>query len=253
MNPLVIRSFPSDHVTPVRAYASLRARSAGRPSFLFEWGDRFAALGYRPHSEALYPNGQDTLATLREETAALKAAGAGGGAGEGESAALAAGICRGLVGFLAFEVLQEELALDPRGELGLLARFIREPTVVVFDHKARTMTIAGASDGAVRRCAWELAQDPGLSPLAAIDPDALPEVLDVAPVDDVFAGKAGLARARVQAGEAERLVFARTFKAPPRGADAFDAYRALRVLLPEANLFFLDFTETPIAPGMTLL
>lgn len=253
MTSTVIRTFPSDHVTPVRAYAALRARSAGRPSFLFEWGGgRYAALGYRPRSEALYPNGHDTFATLRADMDALTGEIAGADEPAG-AAALAAGLCQSLIGFVAYEALQRELDLDPWGQVALLGRFLREPTAVVFDHLARTLTIAGPSDGAVRRCAWELSQDAGLTPLAAPDPDALPEVLDALPADEVFATKAAAARARVAGAGVEQLRLARTYSAPPRGADVLDAYRALRVLLPDAHLFFLDFTETPFSPGMTLL
>ncbi|EYF03916.1 Para-aminobenzoate synthase, aminase component [Chondromyces apiculatus DSM 436] len=253
----MIRTFPSDHVTPLRAYASLRARSPERPSFIFEWGGgRYAAVGYRPRSETLYPNGKDTLATLRQDMGEIHAA-AQSELSPSEFAAstsrdLAAALCLSLIGFVTYEALQQSLGLEPWGEMALLSRFMKGPTVVVFDQQARTMTIAGTSDGAVRRCAWELAQDPNLSPLPLPDMAALPEFLSTAPIDSVFAAKTAAARTRIAAGEVNQLLLARTFKVPPRNADLLDAYRALRILSPQSHLFFIEFTETPFAPAMTL-
>src|SRR5690606_29620361 len=72
MSPVVVRTLPADHITPVRAYAALRAQSPGRSSFMFEsavsgerWG-RHAILGYRARSESLLPSGFDPFATLTD-------------------------------------------------------------------------------------------------------------------------------------------------------------------------------------------
>jgi anthranilate synthase component 1 len=254
MSTVVVRTLPSDHLTPVRAYAALRAQSPGRSSFLFEsaapggpWGRR-AILGYRARSEGIYPGGFDAFATLQKELADLAAV-----PEEGAPEGLPAALARALVGFIAYDAIHRSLGVEPWPNEGYVARLMRDPTAVVFDHAAQTMTIAGASDGAVRRCAWEMAHGPELLPLSAPDPEALPEGLDASPSDETYAAKAEEARRRVAAGEARGLVLARTFQAPLRGADPFDAYRALRLLSPCAHLFFIEFGASPFSPGLTLV
>jgi anthranilate synthase component 1 len=257
MSTVVIRTLPSDHLTPVRAYAALRAQSPGRSSFLFEsaapggpWGRR-AILGYRARSEGIYPGGFDAFATLRKELSDLAEV------PEGEAPSLApalpAGLARALVGFIAYDAMHRSLGVEPWPNEGYVARLMRDPTAVVFNHAAQTMTIAGASDVAVRRCAWEMAHGPELQPLPAPDPEALPENLEASPSDETYAAKVEEARRRVAAGEARGLVLARTFEAPLRGADPFDAYRALRLLAPCAHLFFIEFGASPFSPGLTLV
>ena len=72
---IVSRTLAADHVTPVRAYAALRARSPGTSSFLLEsvvpgerWG-RYSILGYRAREEARHPAGSDALALLGRDMA----------------------------------------------------------------------------------------------------------------------------------------------------------------------------------------
>ncbi len=80
MGSVVTRTLPADHVTPVRAYAALRAQSPGRSSFMLEsalpgerWG-RYAILGYRARAETLLPSGFDPFATLADGLAQAAAA-----------------------------------------------------------------------------------------------------------------------------------------------------------------------------------
>ncbi|MGK4007439.1 chorismate-binding protein [Sorangium sp. So ce1036] len=250
MSPLVTRTLPADHVTPVRAYAALRAQSPGRSSFLFEsaasderWG-RHTILGYRARSESLLPSGFDPFAALAEDLAQLEA--------PETPSDLAARVSQAWVGFLCYDAIHQILGVEPWPSEPYLGRVMKDATVVVFDHAAQTMTLAGASQGAVNRCAWELAHGPELRSLSAPDPEALPEHLEAAMTDEVFAAKVAAARERVAAGEASEVVLARGFRAPLRGADPFDVYRALRLLAPSPHLYFLDFAESPFAPGLTI-
>ena len=71
--------------------------------------------------------------------------------------------------------------------------------------------------------------------------------------DETFAARVGRAREHIARGELERVVLARTFRTPPRNADPFDVYRALRLLSPRPFLFFLDFVETPMVPAQLIL
>ncbi|XXY18878.1 chorismate-binding protein [Sorangium sp. So ce216] len=244
------RTLPADHITPVRAYAALRAQSPGRSSFMFEsavsgdrWG-RHAILGYRARSESLLPSGHDPFATLAEE---LGQPGAPDASGE-----LAARICQSWIGFLSYDTVHQLMGIEPWPEETYLGRVMKEATVVVFDSAAQTMTIAGRSQGAVNRCAWELAHGPEQQSLPALDPDALPEHLEAPVTDEDYAAKVAAARERIAAGEAQEVVLARRFRAPLRGADPFDVYRALRLLAPSTHHYFLDFAESPFAPGLTI-
>ncbi|WP_437877081.1 chorismate-binding protein [Sorangium sp. So ce513] len=250
MSPVVVRTLPADHITPVRAYAALRAQSPGRSSFMFEsavsgerWG-RHAILGYRARSESLLPSGFDPFATLTDGLAQPAAPDA--------PRELAARICRSLVGFVSYDAVHQLMGIEPWPEEMYLGRVMKDATVVVFDSAAQTMTIAGPSQGAVNRCAWELAHGPEQQSLPAIDPEALPEHLETPVTDEVYAAKVAAARERIAAGEAEEVVLARRFRAPLRGADPFDVYRALRLLAPSTHLYFLDFAESPFAPGLAI-
>ncbi|KYF64851.1 anthranilate synthase [Sorangium cellulosum] len=250
MSTLVTRTLPADHITPVRAYAALRAQSPGRSSFLFEsavsgerWG-RYAILGYRARSESILPSGFDPFATLSE--------GLGQPASTDTSRELAARICQSWVGFLCHDTVHQLMGIEPWPEEMYLGRVMKDATVVVFDSAAQTMTIAGLSQGAVNRCAWELSHGPEQQSLPALDPEALPEHLETPVSDEDYAAKVTAARQRVAAGEAEEVVLARRFRAPLRGADPFDVYRALRLLAPSTHLYFLDFAESPFAPGLAI-
>ncbi|WP_437590797.1 chorismate-binding protein [Sorangium sp. So ce1000] len=256
MSSIVIRTLPADHVTPVRAYAALRAQSPGRSSFMLEsalpgerWG-RHAILGYRARSESLLPSGFDPFAALADglaRTAAQDTPDA-----QATARDLAAHVCQSWVGFLAYDAVHQLAGVEPWPDEAYLGRVMKDATVVVFDSVAQTMTIAGPSQGAVSRCAWELAHGPEQRSLPALDPQAVPEHLETPVADEDFAASVAAAHQCVAAGEAKEIVLARRFRAPLRGADPFDVYRALRVLAPSTHLYFFDFAESPFAPGLTI-
>jgi anthranilate synthase component 1 len=257
MSSIVTRTLPTDHLTPVRAYAALRAQSPGRSSFLFEsalpgdrWG-RYAVLGYRARSEGIYPGGFDPFEMIRSELADLGEHDASAGAGA--IAGLAAALSRAMVGFIGYDALHRLHDLEPWPDEDYLGRVMKDTTVVVFDSAAQTLAIAGASQGAVNRCAWEMTHGPELLGLHPPDPDAQPEDVDISMSDEVYAAKVARARDRIAAGHASEVVLARTFRSPLRGADPLDVYRALRMLSPSRHLYFVDFAESPFAPGLTIV
>ncbi|WP_437327455.1 chorismate-binding protein [Sorangium sp. So ce381] len=256
MSSVVTRTLPADHVTPVRAYAALRAQSPGRSSFMLEsalpgerWG-RYAILGYRARAETLLPSGFDPFATLADGLA--QAAVRETPDAQDTARDLAARVCQAWVGFLAYDAVHLLLGVEPWPDEAYLGRVMKDATVVVFDSVAQTMTIAGQSQGAVSRCAWELSHGPEQMSLPALNPQALPEHVETPVADEDFAANVAAAHERVAAGEAKEVVLARRFRAPLRGADPFDVYRALRVLAPSTHLYFLDFAESPFAPGLTV-
>jgi len=247
VSQILTRTFAADHITPVRAYAALRAQAAGRSSFLLEsvvpgerWG-RYSILGYRARSEHAYPPGSNALALLAGDADELE-----------DVEGLAARFSQALVGYLVYDAANVDNGVKPWPNEGMSGRLMRDATVVVFDHLEQTLTIAGRSKGAVERCAWEMTHGPELDPLPGPIPDE--EALFAEPNidDDAYAAKVSRAKQYIEAGDCLQIVLARTFRAPMRNADAFDVYRALRVLSPSPYLFFLDFAETPFAEGMSI-
>jgi anthranilate synthase component 1 len=244
---IVTRTLSADHITPVRAYAALRAQSPGRSSFLLEsvspgerWG-RYSILGYRARSESLYPPGGDALAVLGPSLAALA-----------PEENLAAKFSQALVGYIAYDAVHPLHRIEPWPNEGNLARMIRDATVVVFDNLLQTLTIAGRTKGAVDRCEWEMTHGPDFASLKPPDPHGIPHGVSVTMDDATFAAKTVRAKQYIAAGDAFQIVLSRTFRAPLRSADPFDVYRALRVLSPSPYLYFLDFAETPLAEGLVI-
>lgn len=248
MSEILTRTLSADHITPVRAYAALRAQSQGRSSFLFEsvlqderWG-RYSVIGYRARSEHAYPPGTPVLAMLQDDAAALE-----------NAESLAGKLSQSLMGYVAYDAAHLPNGIPLWPNEGLVGRFMRDSTVVVFDHLELTLTIAGRSKGAIERCAWEMTHGPELDSLPL--PDRNAEALFAEPnIDDAtYSSKVGRAKMLLGGGDCESFVLARTFRAPMRNADALDAYRALRLLAPSSYLFFLDFAETPFAEGLVIM
>lgn len=247
VSQILTRTFAADHVTPVRAYAALRAQSAGRSSFLLEsalpgerWG-RYSIIGYRARSEHAYPPGSHALAMLGDDTAALE-----------NADELAARLSQSLVGYIAYDAAHTLHSIKPWPNEGLRARLMCDATVAVFDHVSQTVTIAGRSKGAVERCAWEMTHGPELDALPAPDANALPESVDTNLSDDAYGMKVARAKGYIADGDCLQIVLARTFTVPMKDADPFDVYRALRVLSPSPYLCFFDFAETPFAEGLQI-
>jgi anthranilate synthase component I len=249
MSSLVTRTFPADHITPVRAYAALRAQSAGRSSYLFEsflpepddrWG-RYAIIGYRARAESIYPSGFDPFTMLAADLTEPQPA-----------RDLAESVSRAWVGFIAYDALHQITNIEPWPTEAYLGRVMKDATVAVFDSVAQTVTIAGASQGAVNRCAWEMAHGPELASLPSPDPEALPEHLETTMRDEAYVVRVMRAQAHLTAGDATELLLARTFRSPLRGADPFDVYRALRLVAPAKHLYFIDFAESAFSPGLVI-
>jgi anthranilate synthase component 1 len=142
--------------------------------------------------------------------------------------------------------------VEPWPDEGDAARMMRDATVVVFDSVTQTLTMAGRTKNALDRCEWEMSHGPDLPGLRLPDPGAIPEFLDVFIEEAAFAEKARRAAKLVESGDASDVLLARSFRAPMRGADPFDVYRALRVLSPSRYHFFLEFGDTPIAEGLAI-
>lgn len=245
--PIVTRTLAADHITPVRAYAALRSHARERSSFLLEsatpgkrWG-RFSVIGYRARAEALYPPGGDALSAIGERLSSIET-----------SEGLAEQFSQAFVGYLAYDAVHVLLGTQPWPNEAAVARFMRDATVVVFDHWKQTLTIAGPSNGAVNRCEWEMTHGPELEPQKMPDIDAVPHFLEESIDDATYTTKVLLAKQMLESGRASQMVLARSYSAPQRNADPFDVYRALRALTPSPYLYFLEFAEMALAEGLAI-
>jgi anthranilate synthase component 1 len=262
VSSVATRTLAADHVTPVRAYASLRSHASDRSSFLFEsvypgerWG-RYSIIGYRAQSEVLYPVGHDALADVAGDIASLEQPDTTSASPFADTEALAARFARSLVGFIGYDAVNEAHGIEPWAGSDALARVMKGCTIVVFDNLRQTVTIAAGSSAELNRCEWEMTHGPELFGLLAPDPRAAPEVVDVSVDDEAYMARVDRAKEYIRAGDVFQVVLARTFTSPMRGADPFDVYRALRVLSPSPYLYYLDFAKNDLvaaATGLTIV
>jgi anthranilate synthase component I len=245
----------ADQVTPVRAYAALRSHAPSQSSFLLEsvvpgerWG-RYSIIGYRARTELVYPPSDDALDVLAKGLFAEDVPDVGD---KPPNVALAERFSQALVGYIAYEAIQPLHRLARWETEASFARMIKDTTVVVFDNLTQTLTIAGRSNDAVNRCAWEMTHGPDLQPLPAPDPRAAPAHVDVSMDDEAYMARVLRVKEYIAAGDAFQVVLSRTFRSPLRGADPLDIYRALRVLSPSPYLYFLDFAEAT-APALSIV
>jgi len=262
------RTIVADALTPVAAYARLRAARPNEPSFLFEsvvggerWG-RYSILGYAPRYEAIL---QRAGWTLRGENAPDLPAPAGDPLGtigplfahdaHMPDHGIADRVARSHVGFLAWDLVH---LIDkvPAGDARTwdaheyaLARFLGCPTVVVFDALAQTVTVCAHDAAGLEETLRVLG-----GPAPALREIAIPErgriddnvVTDMS--DEDYCARVLRAQEYIAAGDAFQVVLARTFTVPREGRDPFDAYRAMRLINPSPYMYYLDF---PPAPGET--
>jgi len=244
---IVTRRVAFDHVTPVSAYAALRAKAPNRSSFLFESGQptegagRYSVLGYRARSEAMFPPGGDLFEEMAKGLESVPST-------EG----LAAQLSQAYVGYIAYDAAHRMYDVDPWPDEGSLSRMMRDCTVALFDHLEHTITIAGRTTSVVNRLEWEMRNGPALTPLAVPDPDETGPHGKTSVDDDNIVDRAKRAKSLIEKGEAERVVLARAYRAPLRDADLFDIYRAMRPLMPSPYYFFLEFSDMPMAQGLSI-
>jgi anthranilate synthase component I len=244
------------------------------------WG-RFSILGYRPWYEAIL---QPTGWVLRAGSGASKATmppvlrpsrapppfdptGAndviasiehlfrplGGPAGEAaRRASQAQRFAAAHVGYMAWDLVHFIEKVPPRSEaawneqLMPLARFLGGATIVVFDALAQTVTVAALDESSLERALEDLTRSPRLSDIAVPDRARIPSAVSTDLEDGPFKDRVVRAKEYIAAGDAFQIVLARTFSVPRQGRDAFDVYRAMRLINPSPYMYFLDL---PPAPG----
>ena len=255
-----------DDLTPVAAYAALRANARKTPSFLLEsapisgerWG-RYSILGFRPRRaialDLLEGGGQVRLsvtdlssgsvattltAPSSQAIALLRQHACAAGADHAVEADVPR-VVGAAVGFVAYDLVH---ALEPvagwPGERRL-AYLVDGATSVVFDTLLQTVAIYGddepsidATIDALRSSRVQL--PPFTPPRRDLRPNSITTAID----DEHFAAIVERAQRYIGAGDIFQVVLARTFATPRGGADPFDVYRALRVLNPSPYLYYLD-------------
>jgi anthranilate synthase component 1 len=239
-----------DGLTPVGAYRVMRARSDSG-SFLFEsvvpgerWG-RYSMLGYRPRGQVVLRGepGVDPFARL---------ASLFGDAEPGDDLALR--FARSAVGVIPYDIVHyaTKVAPWPSSADAPIARLVTDFTAVVFDNLTHTATVIANDPADVERAERDLASAPGVDLIAPPDPEALPDELDVTMSDAEYGAAVERGKEYIRAGDAFQIVLARTFSTPARGADAFDVYRALRVLSPAPYMYLLELPEHAGAPRVAI-
>src|SRR5260370_1195871 len=187
-------TFVADTLTPVRAYAALRAAAGDAASFLLEsvvsgerWG-RYSILGYRPRREVILhaPAVGQKLAS-GDPFSELASQIVLGAQAEPD---IAARFARAHVGFLAYDLVHFTTKVDRWPEHQPLARLVSEATVVVFDNLRQTVTIASTEPGEVERARRDLERSTSLHPLATPDPTAVAGDVDVLMDDATYEANA---------------------------------------------------------------
>ena len=260
-------TFVADTMTAVRAYAALRSAAGDEASFLLEsvvegerWG-RYSILGYRPKRElTLMPDGawlgaggtrsgmpavapgEDPLEAAR----ALFTPDASSGSADQEHPATR--FARAHVGYIAWDLVHAIDKVPGWGDRSTspLARFFGGATIVVFDSLSHTVTIAADDAADVERARADLDRPAPPRRLALPDRARLPAGVEVDMDDTAYGRVVRRTQEYIAAGDAFQVVPARTFSVPRAGRDAFDVYRAMRVLNPSPYMYFLDL---PPAPG----
>ncbi len=187
----------------------------------------------------------------------------------------------GAVGYLGFDLVRRFERLPERtiDDLGIpVAQLLVADTAVVFDHLSHTVKIIHSTrvgedpETDYRRAMAVLAHtvdlvtgpDPAPFPAPSLAPSptlsheagdgrapdpgrgARPAEFVSAMGGERFAAAVARARELIHAGDAVQVVLSHRLSRPFAG-DAFDAYRALRVINPSPYMFYLDFGDLQVA------
>jgi anthranilate synthase component 1 len=242
-----------DGITPVGAYQALRSQAEGG-SFLLEsvvpgerWG-RYSILGYRPRSHTVIhgETGVDPFSRLSQLLPL----------GPEPDADVAERFCGAEVGLLAYDMVHYVTKVDTWPELENksrpIARLIGRSTVVIFDNLTHTAVVASAEPSEVERTEALLASTKPLPLLRPPDTNAQPPDVEVNMSDAEYGKVVERAKEYIRAGDAFQIVPARTFSTPADNVDAFEVYRALRVLSPAPYMYLLELPARDGAPEIAI-
>jgi anthranilate synthase component 1 len=202
-------------------------------------------LGYRPRGQVVLrgQSGVDPFASLAELFQSPE---------PGEDLALR--FARAAVGVIPYDIVHYATKVDPwpSSAEAPIARLVKDFTTVVFDNLTHTAIVVASDPADVERAERDLASAPGLELIPPPNPEALPADLDVTMSDAEYGAAVDRGKEYIRAGDAFQIVLARTFSTPARGANAFDVYRALRVLSPAPYMYLLELPEHDGAPPVAI-
>ena len=262
-----VHTLVGDALTPVRAYAALRAADPTGASFLLEsvvggerWG-RYSILGYRPKYEAILDrsgwklrpgSGDPTGARMPE----LPPAGSDPITSiaplfrsDDHSPDVAHRFARSHVGYLAWDIVHLIDKVPPGSSetwskhFVPLAHFLGGATIVVFDALAQTVLVASEDREDVERALADLERPVSLTAIGVPDRGRIPDAVATDLNDAEYKERVLAAKEYIAAGDAFQVVLARTFSVPRAGRDPFDVYRAMRLVNPSPYMYFLDLPD----------
>jgi anthranilate synthase component 1 len=262
--------FVDDCETPVSAFLKLRATFAG-PAFLLESAEqgrlgRYSFLGFRPHSELRWSDGQ--LSERSESGTDSRDVGdpygavadylAGFTVAEPETLPPFPG---GAVGFFGYDLVR---TVEPLGEpnpdpLGLpdMALMVCE-LMLAFDHLKHEVTVlayaftdeASVEDAYLRAVSLIEEVRQGLrQPVPAAEPapgSPEPVAFESNMTRERFEATVERIIEYIRAGDAYQVVPSQRFTAPAP-VEAFSIYRGLRTINPSPYMYFLEFGDFQIA------
>ncbi|MGM0568375.1 MAG: anthranilate synthase component I [Elusimicrobiota bacterium] len=254
----------ADFITPVSAYTLL---GKGDYSFLLESAEkgragRYSFIGFAPRK--LYKLHSDKVEVFkRGEKGLFKTSSIKTGDPVGfmqsvqskyclkEESSLPP-FCGGLVGYAGYEIIEtfEDIKLDyPRGELFPLGLFMFTDEIIAFDHLHNTAEIIKLIDdkGSEKKARQRIKEIKN-----ALAGPANVRGMDIAPPEssdfkssftkkEFMKGVENIKKDIVN-GEIIQAVFSQRFEKTISG-DAFDCYRALRVINPSPYMFYLKFKD----------
>jgi anthranilate synthase component 1 len=265
----------ADTLTPVLAYASV---GSGEGSYLLEsvvggekWA-RYSIVGFEPELmvrgagdryELLHHDGRVESRTLADPWDGLRETLAG------YQPVGAAGLPRfwgGAVGYVAYDAVRRfEPTVDGRNppvENAYDFAFAIGGTLLSFDNLRQTLRviapcrIAPGADLAtvykngvarIERALDRLATPARLSPLAPPQRGSRVDVPRSSFERAEFCRAIERCKEHIAAGDIFQVVLSQRFRVPADGVDAFDVYRAMRVINPSPYMYFLRFPHRCIA------
>lgn len=267
----VVHELVADGWTPVTAHAALVAK--GAPGFLLEsvvggetWA-RYSFVGFEPalivrggqeHFERRAghahqgEDGVDPYARLEAELAQWVP--------PRKEALESLGLPRfwgGAVGYLSYDTVRRfEPSVGPMAD-GDEFSFAVGATLVVFDALRQTMRVVvparvqgdvlaayGEAVGRIERVVKRLSESgPALSKLPMPSGDHDGELPASSFVREDFEAAVLRCQEHIRAGDIFQLVLSQRFEVPVDGAEAFDVYRAMRVVNPSPYMYFLRLPE----------
>jgi anthranilate synthase component 1 len=264
----------ADDLSPVAAYAAIRKRAAGTPTFFLESAPttdqfaRYSLIGWRPRKRVTVDllagareirvvtedlragdrvvttgSSKDVVSLLRQYIPRSPKLDMKGREVRAHKRATTKGMARVFgqsMGYVAYDLVH---ALEPVGDWPRdhrIAHFVDGAATAVFDGQLNTVTVFGDDEDV--EATFEALRAPAtLSPMPMPTRGATPDGIRANIDDAQYAEMVERSKSYIRAGDIFQVVLARTFTADRENADPFDVYRAVRILNASPYLYYLEF------------